>query len=391
MSNYLFTSEAVAVGHPDKMADQISDAILDACLEQDPDARVACETLICSGLVILAGEISTKASINYQDIVRNTIKEIGYDSPSIGFDYQSCGIVPIINKQSPDIAIGVDEGTGEFKEQGAGDQGIMFGFACKETPELMPLPIMLSYKISEKLKLLRESKILPYLRPDGKTQVTVDYDKNHNPIRIHTVVLSTQHTEDVDQKTIKKDMIELIQSIAPKNLLDDDTLYYINPTGRFVLGGPSCDAGLTGRKIIIDTYGGMGRHGGGAFSGKDPSKVDRSGAYAARYVAKNIVAAKLATRCEIQVSYAIGISRPISIKVNCFDTEKIDLDILTQSILKVFDLSPKGIEKMLNLKRPIYKKTSYPGHFGRNNPDFSWEKTDQIEALLEAVNHKVNV
>lgn len=390
MRHYLFTSESVAQGHPDKIADQISDAILDACLREDPNSRVACETLVSSGLVLIAGEITTQAHPNYQEIARNVIQEIGYDDSSLGFDYRGCGILLAINKQSEDIAMGVNEGEGLFKEQGAGDQGLMFGFACDETPELMPMPIMLAHRIMHELKRLRVSRELPYLRPDAKAQVTIEYDERNIPLRVHTVVISTQHAENVDYKTICKDMKALAMRIAPNNFIDDKTLFYINPTGRFVIGGPAGDCGLTGRKIIVDTYGGMGRHGGGAFSGKDPSKVDRSGAYAARYVAKNIVAAGLAKRCEVQVSYAIGVPHPVSIKVDTFGTGTVREELLEKVIPTVFDLSPKGIVRMLDLKRPIYQKTAFGGHFGRQEMEFTWERTDRTEALLEAIKKATN-
>jgi len=385
MHNYLFTSESVAIGHPDKVADQISDAVLDACLRVDPHSRVACETLVCTGLVVLAGEITTKATLNYQEIVRQTIQEIGYNDPAIGFDYRSCGILVSINKQSPDIALGVDEDAVNSKELGAGDQGLMFGYACDETPELMPLPIMLAHRIVRELHKERVSGKLPYLRPDAKTQVTIEYGQDNVPVRVHTVVVSTQHTEEVSQETIHRDMKALVKRLAPKELIDENTLFYINPTGRFVIGGPAGDCGLTGRKIIVDTYGGMGRHGGGAFSGKDPTKVDRSAAYAARYIAKNIVAAKFAKRCEVQVSYAIGLAKPISIKVDTFGTGTIGDDVLEQAIFRVFDLTPKGILEMLNLRRPIYSSTAFGGHFGRLEKDFTWEKTDRVKQLQEAV------
>ncbi|MBA3815196.1 MAG: methionine adenosyltransferase [Parachlamydiaceae bacterium] len=385
MGNFLFTSESVAQGHPDKIADQISDAILDACLEIDPHSKVACETLVSSGLVILAGEISSKASIDYQQIVRNTIREIGYNNSSLGFDYRSCGIMLTLNKQSPDIAQGVNEGEGLFKEQGAGDQGLMFGYACDETPELMPLPIMLAHRIVQELRRLRNTKELAYLKPDAKSQVTLEYNEHHIPQRLHTVVISTQHAEEIAQETIHADMKALVHRLFPPHLIDENTLFFINPTGRFVVGGPVGDCGLTGRKIIVDTYGGMGRHGGGAFSGKDPSKVDRSASYAARYVAKNIVAAKLAKRCEIQISYAIGVPYPISIKVDTFGTSTVKEELLNRLIPLIFDLSPKGIIEMLNLRRPIYKQTAFGGHFGRNEEDFTWERTDRISLLLEAI------
>lgn len=385
MGHFLFTSESVAQGHPDKIADQISDAILDACLLGDPNSKVACETLVSSGLVVVAGEITTKAQVNYQEIIRETISDIGYDDSSLGFDYRSCGILLSINKQSPDIAKGVNEGEGLFNEQGAGDQGLMFGYACDETPELMPMPIMLAHRIILELRRLRVTQALPYLRPDAKAQVTIEYNDDHTPVRLHTVVISTQHSEDASYEQICNDMKELVRRIIPANYIDDNTLFYINPTGRFVIGGPVADCGLTGRKIIVDSYGGMGRHGGGAFSGKDPSKVDRSAAYAARYLAKNIVAAKLARRCEVQVSYAIGVPYPISIKVDTFGTGTVKEELLSHAIPLVFDLSPKGIIEMLKLKRPIYKKTAFGGHFGRSDKDFTWEKTDKVDALLSAV------
>lgn len=384
MPHYLFTSESVSVGHPDKIADQISDAILDACLEQDPESRVACETMVSSGLVVIAGEITTSADIDYRGVARKTIEEIGYTNCELGFDYRSCGIITSINKQSPDIAQGVDEDS-QSKELGAGDQGIMFGYACEETPELMPLPITLAHKIMLELKELRESQELSYLRPDAKAQVTIEYNSDDQPVRLHTVVISTQHDPNVKQETLCHDMKALVKRLVPEEFIDDNTLYYINPTGRFVSGGPVADCGLTGRKIIVDTYGGMGRHGGGAFSGKDSTKVDRSGSYAARYVAKNIVAAKLAQRCEVQVSYAIGVSYPISIKINTFGTGKVSEELLSRIVPLIFDLSPKGIITMLDLKKPIFKKTSYGGHFGRETEGFCWEKTDKVDALLSAV------
>lgn len=385
MSHFLFTSESVAEGHPDKVADQISDAILDACLRGDPDSKVACETLVGSGLVVICGEITTHAHVDYQEIARKTIRQIGYTDGSLGFDAASCGILTSIHKQSPDIAMGVNEGQGLFKEQGAGDQGLMFGYACDETPELMPLPIMLAHRIVRELQRLRHTEQLPYLRPDAKCQVTVEYDENHTPLRLHTVVVSTQHSEEVSYETIQNDMKKLVERVAPKGFIDAETLFYINPTGRFVVGGPAGDCGLTGRKIIVDTYGGMGRHGGGAFSGKDPSKVDRSAAYAARYVAKNIVAAKLAKRCEVQVSYAIGVPFPISIKVDTFHTGTVPEELLSKVIAQVFSLSPKGITEMLDLKRPIYQKTAFGGHFGRQEKEFTWEQTDKVQDLLDAV------
>ncbi|QLH36440.1 MAG: methionine adenosyltransferase [Parachlamydiaceae bacterium] len=385
MSHYLFTSESVGIGHPDKVADQISDTILDACLAQDPNSKVACETLVATGLVVVAGEITTTAQLDYQTLVRETIKDIGYHYPEIGFDYKSCGIITSINKQSPDIAQGVNEGEGLFKEQGAGDQGLMFGYACDETPELMPFPIMLAHQIVRELNNLRASNKLTYLRPDAKSQVTIEYDENHRPIHLHTVVISVQHSEDVDYDTIVRDMKSMVSKLVPKGFIDENTLFYINPTGRFVIGGPAGDCGLTGRKIIVDTYGGMGRHGGGAFSGKDPTKVDRSACYAARYVAKNIVAARLAKRCEVQVSYAIGVPHPISIKIDTFGTGSVSEEVLSKAVPLVFNLSPKGIIEMLDLKRPIYRKTAFGGHFGRFEKEFTWENTDKVAALQRAV------
>lgn len=385
MGHFLFTSESVAMGHPDKVADQISDAILDACLEQDPYSRVACETLVTTGLVVLAGEITSKAQVEYEEVAREAIKEIGYNDTALGFDYRSCGVITAIHKQSPDISLGVDESTSAYKEMGAGDQGLMFGYACDETPELMPLPITLAHRIVHELQRLRLNKELTYLGPDAKTQVTIEYNDQHVPVRVHTIVISTQHSPDVDQKTIANDMRALSHRVCPEHLMDDKTLFYINPTGRFVIGGPMGDCGLTGRKIIVDSYGGMGRHGGGAFSGKDPTKVDRSACYAARYVAKNIVAAKLAKRCEVQVSYAIGVPYPISIKVDTFGTSRVSDHLLSYVIPLVFPLTPKGIIDMLDLRRPIYRKTASGGHFGRRDPDFTWEKTDRVDALLEAL------
>lgn len=384
MGRYLFTSESVATGHPDKIADQISDAILDACLEQDPYSRVACETMVCPGLVILGGEITTHARVDYQAVVRQKIKEIGYDDGALGFDYRSCGIIQTINRQSPDIAQGVDEDETREKEIGAGDQGIMFGFATDETDELMPMPICLAHQIVMTLQKQRETGKLPYLRPDAKAQVTIEYE-GEKPVRLATVVLSTQHDEKVKQETIRGDMQELIRSIVPKELDISSAHYFINPTGRFVIGGPVGDCGLTGRKIIIDTYGGMGRHGGGAFSGKDPTKVDRSACYAARWVAKNIVAAKLAKRCEIQLSYAIGVSHPISLKIDTFGTGILPDEKLAEIVSSLFNLSPSGIIRSLDLRRPIYQKTAVGGHFGRNDPDFRWESTDKVEQILQAV------
>lgn len=374
MSHYLFTSESVGIGHPDKVCDQISDAILDACLIQDPEARVAVETMVTAGFVVLAGEITTTAKIDPEKIARETIREIGYTDSSLGFDYYSCGIITALHQQSPDIARGLTD----EKHLGAGDQGIMFGYACDETPELMPLPIMLSHRLVQLLKEKRERGHLLYLRPDAKAQVTIEYSEDHVPVRVHTVVLSTQHHEEVDHGTIYHDMVQLIEDHFPSHLLDGKTRFYINPTGRFVIGGPAGDSGLTGRKIIVDTYGGRGHHGGGAFSGKDPTKVDRSATYAARYVAKNIVAAGLARRCDIQISYAIGIPHPISLKVDTYGTGTVTDKELIHLIQKNFTLSPGEIIQMLNLRRPIYKVTAFGGHFGRHEPSFTWEKTIKI-------------
>lgn len=388
MAHSLFTSESVSEGHPDKVADQISDSILDACLKADPLSRVACETLVSTGLVVLAGEITSCSQINYQEVVRETIRKIGYHDPALGFDYRSCAILLSINKQSADIALGVNEGMEGIKDLGAGDQGLMFGYACDETPELMPMPIMLAHRVIRELQRLRKEGFLPYLRPDAKTQVTIEYDSSNIPIRLHTVVISTQHSEITDQATITNDMKELVHRLTPPHFIDKNTLFYINPTGRFVIGGPAGDCGMTGRKIIVDTYGGMGRHGGGSFSGKDPTKVDRSASYAARYVAKNVVAAKIAKRCEIQISYAIGISHPISIKVDTFGTSSVSDELLERVIPLVFNLSPKGIISMLNLQRPIYCQTATGGHFGRDEESFTWEKTDKIDQLLDAIKQK---
>jgi S-adenosylmethionine synthetase len=372
--NYLFTSESVTEGHPDKIADQISDAVLDAFLAQDPMSRVACETLLTTGLVVVAGEITSKGKVNIQDLVRKTITEIGYTRAKYGFDAETCGIMESVHAQSPDISMGVDTG-------GAGDQGLMFGYACDETPELMPMTIMLAHKLTRRLTEVRKKGILPYLRPDGKSQVTIEY-KNGKPKRIHTVVISSQHAPDVTQARIRKDIIEkVIKPVLPKKLVDNKIIYHINPTGKFVVGGPMGDTGLTGRKIIVDTYGGVGSHGGGAFSGKDPSKVDRSAAYMVRYIAKNIVAAGIASECEVQLAYAIGVPEPVSIHVDDFGTGKIHHDKLVSIIRKNFDMTPKGIVKTLNLRRPIYKKTAAYGHFGRNEPEFTWEKTDKAAKL----------
>lgn len=372
---FLFTSESVTEGHPDKIADQISDTILDACLEQDPMSRVACETLTCTGLVVVAGEITTTAYVDVQKLVRSTIAEIGYNNAEFGFDSNTCAVISTINSQSPDIAQGVDTG-------GAGDQGMMFGYATNETPELMPTPISLAHKLSAKLSEVRKSGLMRYLRPDGKSQVTVEYDSNHRPVRVDAVVISTQHAEDVTNETLRAEILKnVIQAVIPANLLDADTKYHINPTGRFVIGGPMGDTGLTGRKIIVDTYGGMGRHGGGAFSGKDATKVDRSAAYMARYVAKNIVAAGLADRCEVQLAYAIGVAEPVSVLVDTFGTGTVGEEKLEELVRENFKLTPKGIIETLDLRRPIFKATAAYGHFGRSSDTFTWEKTDKADAL----------
>ncbi|MBQ8924026.1 MAG: methionine adenosyltransferase [Lachnospiraceae bacterium] len=391
MEKLLFTSESVTEGHPDKMCDQISDAVLDALLEQDPMSRVACETAITTGLVLVMGEISTNAYVDIQKIVRDTIKEIGYDRAKYGFDSETCGVITAIDEQSKDIAMGVDKALEarehtmseeEIEAIGAGDQGMMFGYATNETPELMPYPISLAHKLALKLTEIRKNGTLPYLRPDGKTQVTVEYDENGKPARLDAVVLSTQHGEEVTQEQIHEDIKKYVfDEVLPKELVDENTKFFINPTGRFVIGGPHGDSGLTGRKIIVDTYGGYARHGGGAFSGKDCTKVDRSAAYAARYVAKNIVAAGIAEKCEIQLSYAIGVARPTSIMVDTFGTGKIADDKLVDIIRENFDLRPAGIIKMLDLRRPIYKKTAAYGHFGRTDIELPWEKTDVAEKL----------
>ena len=372
---FLFTSESVTEGHPDKIADQVSDAILDACLEKDPMSRVAAETLTCTGLVVVAGEITTEAYVDFQSLVRGVIASIGYDNALYGFDSNTCSVISSINRQSPDIAQGVDTG-------GAGDQGMMFGYASNETPELMPAPISLAHKLTRQLSAVRKSGKLSYLRPDGKSQVTVEYDENGKPARIDAVVISSQHAESISNDELHADILKhVIHAVLPANLLDAQTKYHINPTGRFVIGGPMGDTGLTGRKIIVDTYGGMGRHGGGAFSGKDPSKVDRSAAYMARYIAKNIVASGLADKAEVELAYAIGVADPVSVLVETFGTGKISEAKLTELVRKNFSLKPKGIIESLNLRRPIYRQTAAYGHFGRTEPDFTWEATDKAAAL----------
>ena len=391
MTKYLFTSESVTEGHPDKICDQISDAVLDAILEKDPNGRVACETAVTTGMVMVMGEISTNCYVDIPKIAREVIREIGYDRAKFGFDCDTCGVITSIDEQSGDIAMGVDKGL-EAKEtesneedNGAGDQGMMFGFACDDTPELMPMPISLAHKLSKRLAEVRKNGTLPYLRPDGKTQVTIEYE-NDVPVAVETIVISNQHSSDVEMEQIRADIKKhVIDVIVPKELMREDTKIFINPTGRFVIGGPQGDSGLTGRKIIVDTYGGMGRHGGGAFSGKDPTKVDRSAAYAARYVAKNIVAAKLAKRCEVQLAYAIGVAQPVSINVNTFGTGTAADEVLEKAVEKVFDLRPTQIIKTLDLRRPIYRNLAAYGHMGREDLGVNWEKTDKVEALLAAV------
>jgi S-adenosylmethionine synthetase len=380
-SRSVFTSESVSMGHPDKMCDQISDSVLDAMLEQDPQSRVACETLTTTGLIVVAGEITTRAMVDLPSLVRAVVQDIGYTDSAMGFDAATCGVMVAIGKQSPDISQGVSEGEGLYKEQGAGDQGMMFGYACDETPELMPAPIRFAHRLIEAQRAMFESGEIGYLRPDAKSQVSVEY-VGDRPVRISAVVLSTQHEPDVSYDAIRRDVIEkIIRPTLPGELLDDDTVFHVNPTGRFVVGGPMGDAGLTGRKIIVDTYGGMGRHGGGAFSGKDPSKVDRSAAYAARWVAKNLVAAGLARRCEVQLAYAIGVAEPVSVRVDTFGTGSLEIGALERLVRKHFDLTPKGIIDSLDLLRPIYRATAYHGHFGRENEGFPWEETRKAEAL----------
>ncbi|MFS0751052.1 methionine adenosyltransferase [Oceanobacillus sp. 1P07AA] len=388
----LFTSESVTEGHPDKMSDQISDAILDEILKKDPNARVACETTVTTGLVLVSGEISTSTYVDIPALVRETVKNIGYTRAKYGFDFETCAVLTAIDEQSADIAGGVNQALearqGKMSEEeidaiGAGDQGLMFGYACDETEELMPLPISLAHQLSKRLADVRKEGILDYLRPDGKTQVTVEYDENDKPVRIDTIVISTQHHSEIQNEQIERDTVEkVIQAVVPNELLDDKTKYFINPTGRFVIGGPQGDVGLTGRKIIVDTYGGYARHGGGAFSGKDATKVDRSAAYAARYVAKNIVAAGLAKSCEVQLAYAIGVAQPVSIAVNTFGTGKVSEDRLVEAVRELFDLRPAGIIRMLDLRKPIFKNTAAYGHFGRKDILFPWEKTDKTEELI---------
>jgi len=388
VSTHLFTSESVSEGHPDKVADQISDAILDAMLAQDPLSRVACETMVTTGQVIVAGEITTRALVDIQSLVRETVRDIGYTDSACGFDYRSCGVLVALDSQSPDIAQGVDEDQGLHEEMGAGDQGMMFGYACRETPQLMPLPITLAHRLLERLSRLRRRRSLPYLRPDSKSQVTVEY-VDGKPRRVDTVVISTQHDPTVSQGRIRRDLIaKVIKQVIPGRYLDRDTVIHVNPTGRFVVGGPHGDCGLTGRKIIVDTYGGMCPHGGGAFSGKDPSKVDRSAHYMARYVAKNVVAARLADRCQVQLAYAIGVAEPVSVLIETFGTGRLPDEEIGALIQSIFPLTPKGIIRHLKLRRPIYLKTAAFGHFGRKGDDFTWEKTDKVAALRRAAGLK---
>ena len=377
-----FTSESVTEGHPDKICDQISDAILDAILQEDKHARVACETSVTTGLVLVAGEITTSTYVDIQKVVRETVKEIGYDRGKYGFDAENLAVLVAIDPQSPDIAQGVNEGEGEYQEQGAGDQGIMFGFASNETEEYMPVAITFAHKLARRLTYVRKQAILPYLRPDGKTQVTCEFDENGKLLRVDSIVVSSQHSPEVTQQQIKKDIIKyVINEIIPSQLIDENTTFYVNPTGQFIIGGPHGDAGVTGRKIIVDTYGGYSRHGGGAFSGKDPSKVDRSAAYACRYVAKNLVAAGFADKLEIQLSYAIGVAKPMSIMVDTFQTAKTDEETIIKAIQETFDLTPKGIIETLDLLRPIYKQTAAYGHFGRHDLDLPWERLDKVQQL----------
>jgi S-adenosylmethionine synthetase len=384
LRSYLFNSESVTMGHPDKVADCISDAVLDAMLAQDPYSRVACETLVKCDMAVVAGEVTSKANVNIAEVVRETIRKIGYDDSELGFHYDNCAVLVAVSRQSPHISQGVTEGEGLHKEMGAGDQGLMFGYACKETPELMPMPILLAHKLTTRLEKMRQSKKLPWLRPDGKSQVTVEYEDG-KPKRIHTVLIAAQHDPDIKYRELRRQIIEqVITPVMPARLLDKNTKLHVNATGCFELGGPKADCGLTGRKIIVDTYGGWGRHGGGCFSGKDPTKVDRTACYMARYVAKNVVAAGLAECCEIQLSYAIGVARPLSVLVNTLGTAKISETKISQIVCDLFPLTPKGMIEHLNLRRPIFAQTASGGHFGRNLPDFTWEKTDMVDALRQA-------
>jgi len=383
MKDFIFTSESVSEGHPDKVADQISDAILDAILTQDPKSRVACETMVTTGMAVIAGEITTNAIIDYPKVVRETIREIGYNDSAMGFDWETCAILTSIDKQSPDIAQGVTEGEGMYKEQGAGDQGLMFGFACNETPELMPMSILLAHKLVSRLADVRKSGVLDFLRPDSKSQVSIQYI-NDKPVHVDTVVISSQHSPEVSYEMIKEGIIEeVVRKIIPAELMDDKTRFLINPTGRFVIGGPMGDCGLTGRKIIVDSYGGHGAHGGGAFSGKDPSKVDRSAAYMGRYVAKNLVASGVCEKCEVQVAYAIGVAEPVSVMVDCNGTGKIPSKRIAEIVREVFDMRPRAIIEQLDLLRPIYRKTAAYGHFGRELPEFTWERVDKADIIRE--------
>lgn len=380
--DYLFTSESVTEGHPDKVADQISDAILDAIIAQDPKGRVACETIVTTGLAFIAGEITTSCYVDMPEIIRETIREIGYNSSTMGFDWKTCAVITSIDHQSPDIAVGVN-GKGLFKEQGAGDQGLMFGYACDETPELMPMPICYAHKLAMRLAEVRKNGSLNFLRPDGKTQITIEY-RNGSPKRVEAIVIAAQHKPDISYSELKEAIIEeVIKKVVPKKMIDGDTKYFINATGRFVIGGPMADTGLTGRKIIVDTYGGQGSHGGGCFSGKDPSKVDRSASYMARHIAKNIVAAGLAKKCEVQLAYSIGVARPVSVLIDTFRTEAVPRKKICQIVREEFDLRPAAIIEYLDLLRPIFKKTACYGHFGRSDPDFTWEKTNKADILVE--------
>jgi S-adenosylmethionine synthetase len=386
---YLFTSEAVSMGHPDKLADQISDGVLDALFAQDPYSRVACETMVTTGLCVIAGEVTTKATVDMQEVVRQVVREVGYTEADMGISADHCAVMVALHEQSPDIAMGVNDDASKGKDVGAGDQGLMFGYACNDTPELMPLPIALSHRILNRLTEARQKGEVNWLRPDSKSQVTIEYE-GHLPVRIDTVVVSTQHAPEVSNEEIRKFIIEkVVKPVLPADLLGEDIIYHINPTGRFVVGGPHGDCGLTGRKIIVDTYGGWGRHGGGAFSGKDPTKVDRSAAYMARYVAKNIVAAELADRCEVQLAYAIGVSEPVSVRVDTEGTGRVDDSLICEVVREIFPLTPSGIIKHLDLRRPIFRKTAAGGHFGRSEPEFTWEKTDMAAKLIEAVEQSV--